>query len=141
MRLSDEQKSKKPFDKQTQAVIDYIDEENNYTKKSLEHTEKLQNEIFDEIVGKIKKDDNSVPYFKNGYFYYTRFEKDKEYEIYCRKKDNLNSTEEILLDGNILSKNSEYFSIDSLHVSPDNNWVAYGVDTLGRRFYSIFLKI
>ena len=55
------------------------------------------------------KDDNSVPYFKNGYFYYTRFEKDKEYEIYCRKKDNLNSTEEILLDGNILSKNSEYF--------------------------------
>jgi len=140
MRLTDEQKTKKPFDQQTQAVLDYIKEENDYTTQSLKHTESLQSELFDEIVGRIKKEDNSVPYFKNGYFYYTRYEKDKEYEIYCRKKNNLKSSEEIILDANVLSKNSDYFSIDSIHVSPDNNWIAYGVDTLGRRFYSIFFK-
>ena len=140
MRLTDEQKTKKPYDQETRAVLDYINKENDYTTKSLKHTENLQNKIFDEIVGRIKKNDNSVPYYKNGYFYYTRYENSKEYEIYCRKKDNLKSPEEILLDVNILSKNSDYFSIDSIHVSPDNNWVAYGVDTLGRRFYSIFFK-
>ena len=70
MRLTDEQKSKKPFDQQTQAVLDYINEENDYTRRSLKQTETLQNEIFDEIIGRIKKDDNSVPYYKNGYFYY-----------------------------------------------------------------------
>jgi oligopeptidase B len=140
MRLTDEQKSKKVLDQQSQNVMDYIKAENDYTIESLKHTEPLQSKIFNEIVSRIKKDDNSVPYYKNGYFYYTRYEKGKEYEIYCRKKNNLKNPEEVILDGNILSKNTNYFSIDSLHVSPDNKWIAYGIDTLGRRFYSIFFK-
>tara|TARA_B100000767_G_scaffold97893_1_gene93898 strand:+ start:633 stop:2744 length:2112 start_codon:yes stop_codon:yes gene_type:complete len=140
MRLTDKQKLTKPYDDQTKKVLNYIEQENNYTDHAFKHTEKLQNQIFDEIVGRIKEDDKSVPYYKNGYFYYSRYEKGKEYEIYCRKKSNLNNPEEILLDGNLLSKETDYFSIDSINVSPDNNWIAYGVDTLGRRFYSLFFK-
>jgi oligopeptidase B len=141
MRLTDEQKLKKPYDSQTKNVLDYIEQENNYTNRSLIHTRELQNQIFDEIVGRIKEDDKSVPYYKNGYFYYSRYEKGKEYEIYCRRKGNLNNPEEIILDGNRLSEGADYFSIDSINVSPDNNWVAYGVDTLGRGFILYFLKI
>ena len=86
MRLTDDQKIAKEKDAQTQDVVDYIADENKYTQSSLSHTKKLQNTIFDEMVSRIKKDDESVPYLKNGYYYYSRFEKDQEYPIYCRKK-------------------------------------------------------
>ena len=92
------------------------------------------------MVGRIKKDDQSVPYLKNGYFYYSRYEKNKEYPIYCRKKSNLDNKEEILLDVNILAKGYEYFAIGGMSVSPDNQWLAYGADTLSRRFYKIYFK-
>ena len=75
MRLTDEQKSAKEKDSHTQEVLDYINAENAYTQKRLKHTEKFQNDLFDEIVGRIKKDDESLPYLDNGYFYYTRYEK------------------------------------------------------------------
>ena len=140
MRLTDEQKSAKDKDSQTQEVLDYINAENAYTQKRLKHTEKFQNDLFDEIVGRIKKDDESVPYLDNGYYYYTRNEKGKEYAIHCRKKGSLDSKEEILLDENVLAKGHDYFAVGGLDVSPDNQWMSYGVDLVSRRIYTIYFK-
>lgn len=140
MRLSDEQKSAKSFDKHATEVISYIDKENHYTKKMLSKTEALQDVLFDEMVGRIKKDDESVPYFKNGYYYYKKYEQDKEYPIYCRKKESLEALEEIMIDGNILAKGYDYFSIAGLSVSPNNKVLAYSIDTLSRRVYTVYFK-
>jgi len=140
MRLTDEQKSTKPYDDHAQQVVDYINLENNYTQESLLHTKDLQENIFDEIVGRIQKDDETVPYLDNGYYYYSRYEEGKEYAIYCRKKGFLDAQEEILLDANEMAKGYDYFSIRGRSVSPDNNWLAYAVDTLSRRFYTIYFK-
>ena len=140
MRLTDEQKNAKDPDQQTQDVVDYIYQENQYTQSNLSHTRKLQNTIFDEMVSRIKKDDESVPYLKNGYYYYSRYEKDKEYRIHCRKKGSLDAKEEILLDENILAKGYDYFSIGGLSISPNNKWLAFGVDTVSRRVYEIRFK-
>ena len=140
MRLTDKQKSTKQYDNHTKEVVDYIDAENKYTQKKLSHTTKFQNDLFDEIVGRIKKDDESVPYFDNGYYYYSRNEKDKEYAIYCRKKDSLNNPEEVLLDENELAEGHDYFGLGGMTISPDNKWIAFGVDTISRRIYEIHFK-
>ncbi|MEC7871486.1 MAG: S9 family peptidase, partial [Candidatus Neomarinimicrobiota bacterium] len=140
MRLTDEQKSAKKYDSQTQEVVDYITEENSYTQSSLSHTKKLQKTLYKEMVSRIKKDDESVPYYKNGYYYYTRFEENKEYRIHCRKKGSLDAIEEVILDENELAKGYDYFAVGGRNISPDNNWLAYGVDTLSRRIYEVHFK-
>ena len=140
MRLTDEQKSAKKYDKQAQEVVNYIDSENSYTESSLSHTKIFQNNVFEEIIGRIEKDDESVPYLDNGYYYYSRFESGKEYAIHCRKKGSLNVQEEIILDENILAEGFDYFALGGRRVSPDNKWLAYGVDTLSRRIYEIHFK-
>ena len=140
MRLTDEQKNAKALDSQTQEVVDYISQENKYTQSSLSHTKKLQNTIFEEMVSRIKKDDESVPYLKNGYYYYSRFEKDLEYRIHCRKQGSLDAEEEIILDENALAKGYDYFSIGGMSISPDNKWLAFGVDTVSRRVYEVRFK-
>ena len=140
MRLTDEQKSAKKYDKQAQEVVNYIDSENSYTESSLSHTKIFQNNLFEEIIGRIEQDDESVPYLDNGYYYYSRFESGKEYAIHCRKKESLNVQEEIILDENILAEGFDYFALGGRRVSPDNKWLAYGVDTLSRRIYEIHFK-
>ena len=140
MRLSDEQKSAQTYDEHTQEVVDYINLENEYTQGSLSHTKKFQDHLFNEIIGRIKKDDETVPYLKNGYYYYSRYEEKKEYAIYCRKKGFLDAEEEVMLDGNELAEGYDYFAVGGMSVSPDNNWLAYGIDTLSRRFYTIYFK-
>jgi len=140
MRLTDKQKSAKEFDSQASEVVDYIAAENEYTQSSLNHTKKFQDKLFEEIVGRIKKDDVSVPYLDNGYYYYTRYEKGKEYAIRCRKKGSLESPEEIILDENKLAEGYDYFAVSGMNVSPDNEWLAFGVDTLSRRFYEVHFK-
>ena len=140
MRLTDDQKSAKKYDNQTAEVVEYIEDENSYLESNLSHTKNFQNDLFEEIVGRIEKDDESVPYFDNGYFYYSRYESGKEYAIHCRKKGSLDGQEEILLDENILADGFDYFAIGGRRVSPDNKWLAYGVDTLSRRIYEIHFK-
>ena len=140
MRLTDEQKSAKKSDAQTQKVVDYIDAETDYLNNSLKHTKSFQETLYNEMVGRIKKDDQSVPYFENEYYYYTRYEKKKEYPIHCRKHKDLDNNEEIILDVNILAEGYDYFAIGGMSVSPDNQWLSYGVDTLSRRFYKIYFK-
>ena len=121
-------------------VLDYLNSENKYREELMKDYKELENNIFNEIKSRIKEDDSSVPYFDNKYFYYTRYEKDKQYPIYCRKNGSLDSEEEILIDANIMSEGHEYFRIGDIEISPDNKIMAYSVDTVSRRIYSIYFK-
>ncbi|MEL7145576.1 MAG: oligopeptidase B, partial [Bacteroidota bacterium] len=107
MRLTDEQKVSPSPDDQTLEVRDYLTAENDYTTAMLSETEQLQESLYQEIIGRIKQTDESVPYFLNGYWYYSRFEEGKEYPMYARKKETLEAEEEILLDVNILAVGHE----------------------------------
>ncbi|NND77467.1 MAG: S9 family peptidase, partial [Flavobacteriales bacterium] len=105
----------------------------------LKHTEGLQESLFDEIVGRIKKDDQSVPYNNNGYSYYTRYEEGMDYPLYCRK--NLDGgEEEIMLNGPEMAKGYDYYGIGSRTVSENNELLGYGIDTVSRRRYNIYFK-
>ena len=121
-------------------VIDYLNSENDYRNSYMEDYKGLENELFKEIKSRIKEDDSSVPYLDNGYYYYTRFEKGKQYPIYCRKKDNLKNNEEILIDVNQMSQGHEYFRIGGIDISPNNKIMAYSVDTISRRLYTVHFK-
>lgn len=135
MRLTDEQKTAENPDEQTQQVLNYLNEENSYTDQVMAHTKSMQDKLFDEIVGRIKQNDESVPYFKNGYWYYTRYEEGLEYPIYCRKKDSLEGEEIVLLNCNERAKGHDYYSASGLTVSPDNKIMAFAEDTISRRIY------
>ncbi len=126
--------------RESDKTLAYLNAENTYREKQMEHTTPLQKELYEEIKGRIKEDDSSVPYFKNGYWYYVRFEENKEYPIYCRKKESLRGTEEVLIDANEEAKSHNFFQIGGLSISPDNEWLAYGIDTVGRRIYSLQFK-
>ena len=123
-----------------QKVIDYLNSENDYRNSYMKDYKGLENELFEEIKSRIKEDDSSVPYLDNGYYYYTRFEKGKQYPIYCRKKDNLKNDEEILIDVNKMSQGHEYFRIGGIDISPNNKIMAYSVDTISRRLYTVHFK-
>ncbi len=127
-------------DRENPKTIDYLNAENNYTKSMLSHTEKFQEDLFEEIVGRIKQTDNSVPYKTNGYFYYTSFEESKEYPIYCRKKGTMDAAEEVMLDVNEMAKGHSYYHVADFSVSPDNKLLVFGVDIVGRRLYTLFFK-
>ena len=121
-------------------VIDYLNAENDYRDKYMKDYKSLENELFEEIKARIKEDDTSVPYLENGYYYYTRYEKGKQYPIYCRKKDNLSNPEEVLIDANKMSEGHEYFRIGGIDISPNNKIMAYSVDTVSRRLYTVNFK-
>ena len=121
-------------------VIDYLERENDYYKKSTKHLKSLENKLFSEMRGRIKEDDSSVPYFYNGFWYITRYEKNKQYPIYTRKKQDLSSREEILFDCNELAKGYDYFRLVGINISPDNKKVVFGIDTLSRRKYTLMVK-
>ena len=140
MRLSDEQKLAEKPDEQTQQVFDYLNAENAYTKAKMFHTESFQEKLYDEIVGRIKKDDKSVPYKSNGYWYYTRVEEGKEYAIYCRKKETLEGKEEIMIDANVLAEGHDFFQMGGMSISENNKMLAYSIDTVSRRKYTVYFK-
>ena len=121
-------------------VIAYLNEENAYREAVMKETEKLQENLYQEIVGRIKQDDQSVPYLKNGYYYYSRYEEGKEYPIYCRKPGSLDAKEEVMLNVNEMAEGYTYFAVSGLSVSTNNRYLSFGVDTLSRRIYTIFVK-
>ena len=121
-------------------VLDYLNQENEYYQKSTEHTKVFQEKLFEEMKGRIKEDDSSVPYFYNGYWYITRYETGKDYPIYTRKKGTMDSEEEILFDCNQMAQGYQYFSLGSFSVSDDNKWAIFGVDTVSRRQYVLQIK-
>ncbi|MEC8679280.1 MAG: S9 family peptidase [Bacteroidota bacterium] len=119
-------------------VIDYLNAENSYRDLYMKDYKGLEEELFQEIKSRIKEDDSSVPYLDNGYYYYTRYEKGKQYPIYCRKKGNLDAKEEVLIDANIMSEGYDYFRVGDIEISPDDKVMAYSIDTLSRRIYTIY---
>jgi oligopeptidase B len=121
-------------------VIDYLEAENEYTEAVLAHTKKFQEKLYDEIVGRIKQTDESVPYKLRGYYYYTRFDEGKEYPIYCRKKGSMDGEEEIMLNVNEMAEGHEFYRVAGVNVSQDNNLLAFGVDTVSRRRYTVHFK-
>ncbi|MCO5229897.1 MAG: S9 family peptidase [Chitinophagales bacterium] len=121
-------------------VLDYLKRENSYSDAIMEPTKELQDLLYNEIKGRIKETDQSVPYFENGYWYIVRTEESKEYPIYTRRKGNMEAPEEILLDVSLMADGHGYYQVGSLDISPDNKIMAYGVDTLGRRQYTIYFK-
>ncbi len=140
MRLTDEQKTAKKLDGHTQEVVDYLNAENDYTNKMTDHLKPFQETLFNEIVGRIKQTDMSVPYRDNGYFYITRYEEGKEYPIHARKEGSLEAVEQIMLNVNELASKYEYYAVSGLSVSPDNKILAYGEDPVSRRQYTLRFK-
>ncbi len=121
-------------------VIDYLERENDYNDKMTAHTKGFQKTLFEEMKGRIKEDDESVPYKLNGYWYIVKYEEGKGYPIYTRKKDSLDAPEEIMFDCNEMAEGHSYFSLGGVSVSPDNKLAAFGIDTISRRIYTIQVK-
>ena len=127
-------------DKNNSDVIAYLNAENAYTKQMTLHTEGFQKDLFEEIKGRIKEDDTSVPYKLNGYWYLTKYEVGKDYPIYVRKKETLEANEDILFDCNKMAKDHAYFNLGGISISPDNTLAAFSTDTVSRRQYTIQIK-
>jgi oligopeptidase B len=121
-------------------TLKYLEEENAYCDFVMKNTEPLQEELFEEMKARYKKDDESLPYFFNQYWYIVRYEEDKEYPIFTRKFQTLENPEEIILDANILAEGKKFFEIGSVAVNPNNEIAAFSEDDLGRRIYDIRFK-
>lgn len=121
-------------------AIAYLKGENEYAEKAMAHTKRLEDKLFEEIKARFKQTDTSVPYRRDDYFYYTRYEEGREYPIYARKRGSLDQPEEILLNGNVLAEGHEFFSIGGWAVSSGQDLLAYAVDTQGRRIYTTCFK-
>jgi oligopeptidase B len=125
-------------DRQDPGTIAYLEAENAYTKKKLQHTEALQATLYAEMLGRIQQTDLSVPVKRDEYFYYTRTEEGKQYAIHCRKKGV--GPEEILLDGNLLAEGHKYFRLGAFIASPNHRLLAYSVDFEGDEKYTVRVK-
>jgi oligopeptidase B len=120
-------------------VLAYLEAENTYTAAVMVPTEALQAELFEELKNRIPPDDSTVPALSDGYYYYKRYEEDLEYPIHCRREGSLEAPEEIILDANRVAEGHDFCSVRGLAVSPDTNLLAWAVDTVGRRKYTIRL--
>jgi oligopeptidase B len=121
-------------------VIAYLEAENAYTRAVMAPTQALQEQLFEEIKGRIQQTDTSVPYRENGYWYLTRFEEGKDYPVYVRKNGTLEAPDEVLLDANVLAEGHGYFAVGARAISLDNQWMAFNTDTRGRRLYTLQFK-
>lgn len=126
--------------KDSTKVVDYLKAENTYWEDMMKDTEPFREKLFQEMKARIKEKDESVPVFKNGYYYYTRTEAGKQYFKYCRKKGSLTAPEEILLDVDKQAEGHAYYSASGFNISPDNTKMIFGVDNVSRRQYSLFIK-
>jgi len=121
-------------------VTAYLEAENEYTVAMTAHIGELTETIYEEMVGRIKETDLSVPYLDNGFYYYNRTEEGKQYPIFCRKEGSLDAEEVVLLDQNELAEGHDYFEIWAKKVSPDNRLLAYSVDSTGSETFTLYIK-
>ncbi len=121
-------------------VIGYLEAENRYTDASMRHTEGLQKQLYQEMVGRIKETDLSVPELIDGAWYYTRTVKGQQYPIFCRRRGSLKAPEEMLLDENALAGKRPYSRVGVRQVSPDGNILAYTWDTTGGEWYTLLAE-
>ena len=121
-------------------VVDYLKAENTYLNTVMGGTQKLQADLYTEMKSRIKEKDEGLPVFKHGYYYYTRTEVGKEYYKYCRKKGSLTAKEEILLDVDKMAEGHAYYAAVGFDISENNKLLAFGVDIVSRRQYTIYVK-
>lgn len=123
-------------------LLDYIHAENEYTDAGMGHTQALQKMLYDEMLGRIQETDQSVPYEKGGFYYYTRTKEGLQYSIYCRKKGTMGGAEEVLLNPNEIAGtlDGDYLRVGIFAVSPDQKTLAYSLDTTGGERYTIYFK-
>jgi len=127
-------------DRDSEEVLNYLKAENEYTSKVMAHTVDFQEQLFLEMKGRIKETDWSVPVKIDNYYYYSRTEEGKQYEIHCRKSGSMDGSEEILLDENLIAVEQEYMNLGEFAVSHDHNLLAYSVDYTGGEDFTIFIK-
>jgi oligopeptidase B len=121
-------------------MLAYLTAENDYADKVLAPLDGLEEKIYEELVGRVKQDDSSVPYFEKGYWYYTRFETGKEYPIYARRAGTMEAPEQILFEVNELAEGKAFYQIGTYEVSPDDKYVAFAEDQVGRRQFTVRIK-
>jgi len=121
-------------------VVDYLKAENTYLDAVMTGTKKFQADLFKEMKARIKEKDETVPMYKNGFYYYSRTEVGKQYYKYCRKKGSLNAKEEVLLDVDKMAEGHSYYTVSGFEVSENNKLLAFGVDDVSRRQYTIYIK-
>ncbi|HEY6322026.1 MAG TPA: S9 family peptidase [Thermoanaerobaculia bacterium] len=121
-------------------MLAYLAGENAYTDAMMAHTKPEQELLFQELLGRVKQDDSTVPARKNGYWYYKRFEEGKEYPVYARRKGSPTAPEQVILDGNALAAGHGFFQIAGTEVTRDGRLLAYGEDIVGRRQYVLKVK-
>ncbi len=127
-------------EKSNPEVIKYLEAENAYTEAVMSPTLALQESLYNEIVRRIKETDMDVPFRDGNYFYYTRTEQGKQYPNYCRKKGALEASEEIILDQNELAKGYKFFTLGAFAVNPEENLLAYSIDTTGSEEFTLRIK-
>jgi oligopeptidase B len=127
-------------ERENPAVLAYLEAENEYASAVMGHTKAMQEQLYAELRGRIKEDDDSVPVRQDDYYYYTRVVEGQQYPIYCRKHGSLEAAEEILLDQNLLAAGEAYCSLGTYSVSPNHRLLAYSVDTTGAEAYTLFIK-
>lgn len=127
-------------DRDNPEVVGYIEAENEFLIDMMAHTERLQERLYNEMRGRVREDDQSVPYRENGYYYYTRFEEGSEYPIYCRRKESMDAPEEIILNVNKKAEEYAFFNLTGVTMSPDHTTIAFAIDTVGRRLYTVYFK-
>lgn len=127
-------------ERDNEEVLEYLRAENSYYQAMTSHTREFQERLFQEMKSRIKEDDSSVPYKRNGYWYITRYESGMQYPVYTRHKESLEAPEEVLFDGNQMAEGFEFFDLRGISISPDNRLAAFGVDTYSRRQYNIRIK-
>jgi oligopeptidase B len=121
-------------------MLGYLKAENAYADAVLAPTKPLQNELFKEIVGRIKQDDSSAPVRDRGYWYYTRFETGQDYPVVARKLGTVKAKEQVMLNEPVMAKGHGFFSVGDWEVSQNNRLLAYALDTVGRRQYTLKVK-
>lgn len=121
-------------------VIDYLTKENEFYQEFMKPYKNFEEDLFQELKSRIKEDDESVPYFLNGYWYQAQYKEGKDYPIYVRRKGNKDAPEEIIVDVNDLAKDHSYFNLTGLSISPNNRYASFGIDSVGRRKYTLQIK-
>lgn len=127
-------------EKESPEVLDHLKAENAYMEAQMKHTEPLQEKLYQEMLGRIKETDDSVPARKGHYWYYSRTEEGRPYPIHCRKKGSLEAPEEILIDENLLAGDLEYFKLGDYEISTDEKMMAYSIDTNGSEIFTVHFK-
>lgn len=137
MRLSDNQKNSANPDEQTSEVLKYLKQENSYAKSVLSSQKEMTKSLFREMKGRISEEESSAPYYENGYYYYTKNVKGKNYPQYFREKDGI---KDLYLDANKIAEGKNFCNIYSINISPDNRYLSYCADFVGRNQFTLYIK-